>query len=430
MNRSRTIRVDGLSRVEGEGRLYIKVKNSEVQLVRLNIFEPPRFFEAFLQGRHFSEVPGMVSRICGICPVAHQMTAIHALEQALGVQVEGPLRDLRRVLYLGEWIESHALHIYMLHAPDFVGCASAIEMAKAYPMEVQRGLRLKRLGHDIMTVLGGRAIHPINLKIGGFYKVPQKAELKTLIEELEWAREAALLTVRWVAQLPFPQYEADYEFVALRHPTEYPVNEGRLVSNRGLDISATEYDAHFVEEQVTYSNALHSRLKERGEYLVGPLARYNLNFDRLSPLTQSLAREIGLDKGCQNPFQNILVRSLEVLHTCDEILRLLKAYEVPDRAALEILPHQGKGYSCTEAPRGMLYHHYELDEQGRVVTARIIPPTAQNQSTIETDLKQFVSDNLALSRSQLIGKCEQIIRNYDPCLSCATHFLKLELDEE
>jgi coenzyme F420-reducing hydrogenase alpha subunit len=406
------------------------VKDSEVQVVRLNIFEPPRFFEAFLQGRHFNEIPSMVSRICGICPVAHQMSSAHALEQALGIQVEGPLRDLRRVLYLGEWIESHALHIYLLHAPDFAGCADAIEMAKTYPVEVQRGLQLKKLGRDIMTVLGGRAIHPINLKVGGFYKVPQKAELAPLIEQLKWAIDAAMATVYWVAKLPFPEYERDYEFVALRHPTEYPVNEGRLVSTKGLDIPVSQYEDHFVEEQVAHSNALHSRLIERGEYLVGPLARYNLNYDHLSDLTRELANEVGMSKVCRNPFQNILVRSLELVYACQEALQLLEAYQVPNRSAMEVVPHSGKGYSCTEAPRGMLYHHYELDEQGMVVAAHIVPPTAQNQSAIETDLKQFVNENLELSRHQLTWKCEQVIRNYDPCLSCATHFLTLDFDEE
>ncbi|NWJ44307.1 MAG: Ni/Fe hydrogenase subunit alpha [Chloroflexi bacterium] len=430
MNQTRTIKVENIARIEGEGKLLIKVRHGEVEAVHLDIFEPPRFFEAFLKGRHYKEVPDMVSRICGICPVAHQMSSIHALEQILGVTIDPQVRALRRVLYLGEWLESHALHVHMLHAPDFVGTTDVIQMTKTYPEEVQRGIKLKKLGHEIMTVLGGRAVHPINVRVGGFYKSPKKADLADLIERLKWGREAALDTIRWVSTLPFPEYEQDYEFVSLRHPDEYPVNEGRLISSRGLDIPVSDYEKHFVEEQVANSNALHSRVKERGAYLVGPLARFNLNFDKLAPIAQQAAQEAGLNGTCNNPFKSIIVRSIESLHICEESLSLLGNYEEPDKAAVATEPRAGKGYSCTEAPRGLLYHYYELDEQGLVKEAQIIPPTAQNQNKIEEDLFRFVSDNLEMPKAQMTAKCEQTIRNYDPCLSCATHFLKLEFDEE
>ncbi|MEI7556206.1 Ni/Fe hydrogenase subunit alpha [Candidatus Chlorohelix sp.] len=430
MNQTRTIKVENIARIEGEGKLLIKVRHSEVEAVHLDIFEPPRFFEAFLKGRHYKEVPDMVSRICGICPVAHQMSSIHALEQILGVTIDPQVRALRRVLYLGEWLESHALHVHMLHAPDFVGTTDVIQMTKTYPEEVQRGIKLKKLGHEIMTVLGGRAVHPINVRVGGFYKSPKKADLADLIERLKWGKEAALDTIRWVSTLPFPEYEQEYEFVSLQHPDEYPVNEGRLISSQGLDIPMSAYEEHFVEEQVANSNALHSRVKERGAYLVGPLARFNLNFDKLAPIAQQAAQEAGLNGTCNNPFKSIIVRSIEALHICDESLRLLENYEEPDKSAVDTEPRAGKGYSCTEAPRGLLYHYYELDEQGLVKSAQIIPPTAQNQNKIEEDLFRFVSENLEMPKSQMTAKCEQTIRNYDPCLSCATHFLKLEFDEE
>lgn len=216
--KSRTIKVDYLARVEGEGALYVKVKNSTVVDVKLKVFEPPRFFEAFLRGRRFIEAPDITARICGICPIAYQMSAVHAMEDACGVKVGGPLRALRRLIYCGEWIESHALHIYLLHAPDFLGYADAIQMAKDYPEVVQRGLQLKKVGNDIMTLLGGREVHPINVRVGGFYRAPTKRELALLAERLKWARDAALETVRWTATLPFPEFEQDYEFVALRHP--------------------------------------------------------------------------------------------------------------------------------------------------------------------------------------------------------------------
>ncbi len=428
--KSKTLQVDYLARVEGEGALFVKIKGRRVADVKLKIFEPPRFFEAFLRGRKFSEAPDITARICGICPVAYQMSACHAMEDALGVKVDGPLRELRRLLYCGEWIESHTLHIYMLHAPDFLGYEDAIRLAKDHPTEVQRGLRLKKTGNEIVNLLGGREIHPINVRMGGFYRIPPKSELVMLAEKLKWARDAALETVRWVAKLPFPEFERDYEFVALRHQDEYPFNGGRLVSNKGLDIAIREYDQHFVEEHVPHSNALHSGLKERGAYFVGPQARYSLNFDRLSPIAQEAARAAGLGSVCRNPFQSIIVRSVETLYACDEALRIIDKFEMPDKPAVAVEPRVSVGYGCTEAPRGILYHRYRLDEHGAILDAKIVPPTSQNQKTIEEDLWQFIPANLELSKDKLQWQCEQAIRNYDPCISCATHFLKLRIEHQ
>jgi coenzyme F420-reducing hydrogenase alpha subunit len=429
-NKSRTLQVDYLARVEGEGAMSVKIKAGEVSDVKLKIFEPPRFFEAFLRGRTFTEAPDITARICGICPIAYQMSACHAMEDACGVKLDGPLRALRRLIYCGEWIESHVLHIYMLHAPDFLGYASAIHMAKDFPKIVERALKLKKYGNEIVNLIGGREIHPINVRVGGFYRVPTKSELKPLAENLKWAREAAYETVKWTAKLEFPDFEQDYEFVALRHPDEYPFNEGRLVSNKGLDITVREYEGHFVEEHVAHSNALHSVLKERDNYFVGPLARYSLNFDKFSNLAQKAAKEAGLKPVCQNPFQSILVRSVETLYACDEALRIIKEYETPDAPSVEVRPRAGVGYGCTEAPRGILYHRYRIDDEGLIQEAKIVPPTSQNQKTIERDLRHFVPLHLKLSDEKLTWKCEQAIRNYDPCISCATHFLKLQIERE
>jgi coenzyme F420-reducing hydrogenase alpha subunit len=430
MSTTRIIKVDSLARVEGEGALYVKVRDGRVVDVQLQIFEPPRFFEAFLRGRAYSEALDITARICGICPVAYQMSAVHAMEDACGVRVDGPLRDLRRLLYCGEWIESHALHVYMLHAPDFLGYADAIQMARDFPDVVQRGLQLKKAGNAIVALLGGREIHPINGRVGGFYKVPTRRDLAPLAERLAWAREAALDTVRWAATLPCPLFELDYEFVALRHADEYPFNEGRLVSNKGLDIAVHDYEAHVVEQHVAHSNALHAVLKERGAYLVGPMARYSLNFDRLSPLAQDAARQAGLAPVCRNPFQSIVVRSVEILYACDEALRLIASYAPPESPAVAVAPRAATGYGCTEAPRGILFHRYEIDADGTILSARIVPPTSQNQKTIEQDLAQVVAQSLTLPQDQLTWRCEQAIRNYDPCISCATHFLRLQLDRE
>ena len=425
---TRTLKVDYLARVEGEGGLYLKIRGDTVLDVKLKIFEPPRFFEAFLRGRSFREAPDITARICGICPIAYQMSSVHAMENALGVHVEGPLRALRRLIYCGEWIESHALHVYMLHAPDFLGYADAIQMASEHTDVVRRGLKLKKIGNEIVALVGGREIHPINVRLGGFYKVPSRQELSPLAERLKWARDAAVETVRWVAQLPFPDFEQDYLFVALRHPEEYPFNEGRLVSNRGLDIAIEEYDTHFVEEHVRHSNALHSVLKGHEPYFVGPLARYNLNYDRLSDLARSAAHEAGLESVCRNPFRSIIVRSVEMVYACDEALRIIDQYEMPDQPAIEVEPHAGLGYGCTEAPRGILYHRYRIDGQGSILDAKIVPPTSQNQKVIEQDLWNFAAKRLNLPHEQLQWQCEQAIRNYDPCISCATHHLKLVVE--
>jgi len=425
----KTIKVDYLARVEGEGAFKVVVRDGKVRSAELNIFEPPRFFEAFLRGRAFTEVPDITARICGICPVAYQMSTVHAMENALGVSVDGPLRALRRLLYCGEWIESHTLHIYMLHAPDFLGYAGSIDMAREHGDAVRRGLALKKIGNEILTEVGGREIHPINVRVGGFYRVPRRRDLKALGERLKWARDAARETVRWVASFDFPERERDYTFVALRHPDEYPFNEGRIVSNRGLDIPATAYGDHFEELHVARSTALHSRLKEgSGSYLVGPLARYALNFDRLSPVVQEVAREAGLDAVCRNPYRSIVVRAVEVFHACEEALGLIDAYEEPDRPAVAVEPKPSVGHGATEAPRGLLYHRYRLEADGTVAAAQIVPPTSQNQASIEDDLVDFVEGFLDEPDESLRHRCEQTVRNYDPCISCATHFPRLDVD--
>ena len=428
MSKTRTIKVDYLARVEGEGALYVRVKGDRVEEVRLQIFEPPRFFEAFLRGRGFEEAPDITARICGICPVAYQMSAVHAIEDALGVRVDGAVRELRRLLYCGEWIESHTLHVAMLHAPDFLGYPDAIRMAKDHPREVQRALDLKKAGNDIVRIVGGREIHPVNVRVGGFYRAPTRADLAPLVGTLERARQQALDTLRWVSTFDMPDFEQDYEFVALRHPSEYPFNEGRLVSSSGLDIPVRDYEEHFVEEHVGHSNALHSVLKGRGAYFVGPMARYALNFDRLPPLVQQAARDANLPPVCRNPFQSIVVRAVEMVYAVDEALRIIAAYDPPARPASSVEPGEGTGYGCTEAPRGILFHRYRLNADGTIADAKIVPPTSQNQKAIEDDLRRFVERHLQLSSETLTWKCEQAVRNYDPCISCATHFLTLQLD--
>ena len=424
---TKTIRVDYLTRVEGEGALDIDVSEGRVTSARLNIFEPPRFFEAFLRGRGYAEALDIVARICGICPIAYQMSAVHAIENAFGAKVDGQLRALRRLIYCGEWIESHALHVAMLHAPDFLGFPDAIQMARDHGDAVRNGLALKQTGNELMRVIGGREIHPVNVKAGGFHRAPTRAELAPIAEKLKRAHELSISFVRWVATFSFPDFERDYEFVALRHPDEYPFNEGRLVSNRGIDIAIADYETEFEERHVAHSTALHSLVKRRGAYLVGPLARYALNFDRLPASVQALARDAGLGPVCKNPFRSIIVRALEIVYACEEALRLIADYEPPDVASVPIEPVAGIGFGCTEAPRGICWHRYEFDTDGSISAARIVPPTAQNQPSIEADLAAVATAILDQPDDIIRDRCEQSIRNYDPCISCSTHFLKLSV---
>ena len=427
---TKTIRVDYLARVEGEGALDLDIHDGRVASARLNIFEPPRFFEAFLPGRNYRELSDIVARICGICPIAYQMSAVHAIENAFGVKVDGQLRALRRLIYCGEWIESHSLHVVMLHAPDFLGFPDGMRMAQEHGDAVRNGLALKKAGNDLMRLIGGREVHPVNVKPGGFYRVPTRAELAAAADNLKRARDLAVGLVRWVAMFPFPDYERDYEFVALRHPDEYPFNEGRLVSNRDIDIDIADYENEFEERHVAHSTALHSVVKRRGAYLVGPMARYALNFDKLPASIQALAKEAGLGPVCNNPFRSIVVRALEIAYACEEALRIIADYEPPETAALPIEPRAGVGFGCTEAPRGICWHRYEFDNTGTIRKARIVPPTSQNQPSIEADLAGVAATVLDQPDDVIRDRCEHSIRNYDPCISCSAHFLKLTINRE
>lgn len=428
--KNKTIKVDYLARVEGEGSLVVNIKGNKIQDLKFKIFEPPRFFEAFLIGRHFTEVPDITARICGICPIAYQMSSVHAMERIAGIKIEGPIRDLRRLIYCGEWIESHILHIYLLHAPDFLGYQDALQIAKDHPEVVKKALELKKIGNEIVNLLGGREIHPINVRVGGFYSIPAKSEFLLLMERLKWARDAALETVRWAASLPFPEFDFDYEFVALRHPNEYPFNEGRLVSNKGLDIDISEYENNFFEEHIAYSNALHSVNKKGEPYFVGPLARFNLNFDKLSPIAKEISEEVGFIPPITNPFKSIIARAVETVYACDEAIRIIENMDWSTKPYIEFEMKEGIGYGCTEAPRGILYHRYKVGKNGLVESAKIVPPTSQNQKQIEKDLYEFVTKYINLPKDELQWKLEQAIRNYDPCISCATHFLRLEIIHE
>jgi coenzyme F420-reducing hydrogenase alpha subunit len=424
----RSLSVGALARVEGEGALDVVIRDGQLHDVRLRIYEPPRFFEALLRGRAFTEPPDITARICGICPVAYQMSACTAIESACGVTVDGPLADLRRLLYCGEWIESHTLHIHLLHAPDFLGYDGVVDLAADHPDVVRRGLAVKKVGNQLVGLIGGRPIHPINVRLGGFYRVPTTGELRSFAPRLHEARDQAEAIVDWVAGFDFPDLSGDWELAALRQPGEYPIMRGQLVTSGGLELDVGEFEDHLVETHVAYSTALVGQLRGRGHHLTGPLSRFVINADQLAPGAQAAARRAGLGTDTRNPFRSIVARAVEVLHACEEALDIVERYVEPERPAVTVEPSASTGAAWTEAPRGVLWHRYDLDADGTIQAARIVPPTAQNQPAIESDVRRFLEANLAAADDELARGAEAVIRNHDPCISCATHFLDVTVE--
>lgn len=424
---TRRIEVSSLARVEGEGALTITMEGGEPVAIELRIFEPPRFFEAFLRGRSALEAPDLTSRICGICPVAYQLSACGAIEDALGIRIDEPIRLLRRLLYCGEWIESHALHVFMLHAPDFLGYDDAFAMAKDHGDMVRRGLAIKQVGNAIVARLGGRAIHPVNVRVGGFYRLPSRDELASLAPSIDEALVATHAALAWASAFAFPDVERDYELVALRDEHEYPFCDGRIASSAGIDVAMREFDTCFVEEQVPYSTALHAHVRARGTSLCGPLARFGLDADKLGDTAAEAARSVGLTAPCRNPFRSILVRLIEIAQALDEARNIIASYVPADRPFVTAPMRAGIGYACTEAPRGMLYHRYTIDESGTITDADIVPPTCHNQRVIEQDLFAIAGTLANLPHDDATLLAERTVRNHDPCISCATHFLDLRI---
>ena len=403
--------------------------DGNVESVELNIYEPPRFFEAFLRGRAYTEPPDLTARVCGICPVAYQISASNAIEDACGVTVDPELVALRRLLYCGEWIHSHALHIFLLHTPDFLGYPDGISLARDRPELIERGLALKKAGNRLMEQIGGRAIHPVNVRLGGFYSVPHPRDLEPLAVQLRRALDDALYTVQQVAEFDFPDVEFDHEFMALTDSQHYPIENGTIARSTGSAFPVAEFSEHVIESQVRHSTALHATL-DGARYLTGPLARYSLNSAALSPMAREAAADAGLGPECRNPFRSIVVRAVEVVYAIEEALRIIADYERPARPFVDVPARAGVGHGVSEAPRGLLYHRYEIGDDGLVRAATIVPPTAQNQAAIEHEMAQLVATNLSLDDATLTSLCEKSIRNHDPCISCSAHFLTLTIDRK
>jgi coenzyme F420-reducing hydrogenase alpha subunit len=422
-----SIEVPVLARVEGEGALDVQVRDGEIEHLRLRIFEPPRLFEQFLVGHHYSEIPDLVARICGICPVAYQMSGATAVERLFGCDTGPWVQRMRRLFYCGEWIQSHSLHIHLLAAPDFLGFDSAPAMAARHGDEVRRGLQLQGLGNRIIRLFGARSVHPVGARIGGFWKAPAPDQVAALAADIERAIPAAEDLVRWTAALPLPQSPQSFTCVALRHPDEYPMIAERIVSDAGPDISVDEFEGHFSEMQVPHSTALHG-LHHGRPYLVGPLARLNLNLDRLHPQVSAVLERTGIHFPSQDMVHSIVARAAEILQALLEAAAILGDYRAEEPAHVKVQPRAGIGRGASEAPRGLLWHRYDLDDRGQIEQARIVPPTSQNQPRIEEDLRITLTRvGLDEDEATLRQAGEMVIRNYDPCISCATHFLRLRL---
>lgn len=424
------IEVPELARVEGEGGLHIGLKDGSVAEIRLDIYEPPRFFEGFLRGRYLQEVPDITARICGICPVAYQMSAVYALEKANGMSITPGVRALRRLLYCGEYIESHALHIYMLQAPDLLGHESALSLAAVAPDVVKKALRLKKIGNDLLRAIGGRSVHPVSACVGGFYKWPDAAAIKALLPDLEWGLQAAIETAQLAATLDYPKLDVDYEYVALHLPDEYAIIEGDVLSSTRGQMPVEEFDKVYLEQHLQHSNALHSRAKDGQPYLVGPISRLNLNHEQLGPAAKAVMKEIKLKLPIRNPYKALIARAVELVQAYEDAIALVKDYRPEGSSSTPLTLRAGEGCAATEAPRGLLFHRYSLDAAGMVQSARIVPPTAQNLARIEADLWQLAPKVLELSHDDATRTCEHLVRSYDPCISCATHFLKLRIEEQ
>ena len=356
------------------------------------------------------------------------MSATQAIENCFDTKPTPWVHDMRRLFYCGEWLESHSLHIHFLAAPDFLGFKSAPDMAKIYPDEVRRGLRLQALGNELIRFLGGRSVHPVGACIGGFYKAPTHAEVSLLLEHVLARVSDCEALLQWVARLPLGGNSHDFTSVSLRHPTEYPMNEGEIVSDKGLVIPIDRFDDFFKESQVAYSTALHCLLEGK-PYLVGPLARVNINHDRLPNTITELLKSNNIHFPSNNMTHSIIARAVEIYYCVLEAQRLLTAYVYPETSHPIIQPLAGTGYGCTEAPRGMLWQRYDMNEQGLIQSARIVPPTSQNQAQIEADLRISLEQfGLNKPDEELKAYSEMIVRNYDPCISCATHFLNMTVN--
>jgi len=416
------INVDYVARVEGQGAINLEIKkDGKIENLQFKIFEPPRFFESFLIGRRYDELMELTSRICGICPVAHQITSLRAVENAMNVQVSDQTSKLRKLIAISAHIQSNVLSMYFLSLPDLMGYESLITMTKGHMDIVKRGLMLKKLGNDITEIIGGRSIHPVTMVVGGFSSIPNKNKFDDIYKRLKDAKKDALKTFELFSNLKIPDFTRKCEHVAISNPNKYAINEGRFISTEGLNIDELNYKNHVYEKQKPYSTALHSYIKKRDSFMVGPLPRVNLNWKMMSDDARDVIKISNVNFPNYNPFNSHLARSIELIHDIDECIDIIKNLSYKEEKPENFICKSGFGAAITEAPRGSLYHSFTFDNNGYVKKADIVPPTAHNAYNVEKDMNKFVQTIKNLPIDEITLKCEMLIRAYDPCISCSAH---------
>jgi sulfhydrogenase subunit alpha len=423
------IDIHHLTRVEGHGNIIVDVKNGALKQCDLEITETPRFFEAMLRGRPYQQASHITSRICGICAVGHATASLRATEAALGVEPSRQTTLLRRLNFLGEILDSHILHAYMLVAPDFLGVGSVIPLAKTAPDVVTRALRLKKFAGDLCQAIAGRHTHPIAMTVGGFTHFPKTGELYALRERLEALWPDVIATGELFATLTMPPFERETEFMALRNAETYGFIDGDIVSTDGGRWPITAYRTVTNEQILPHSSAKHTH-NARESYMVGALARFNNNHDLLHPKAQETAKQLGLKPVCANPFMNTVAQVVEIVHAfeeaellIDQLLQMEVAWEDPAPPARL----SGEGVGSCEVPRGVLFHNYVIKD-GIITQANCIIPTNQNLANIEADMRALVPQILHKSQPEIAQTLEMLVRAYDPCISCSTHLLKVAFE--
>jgi coenzyme F420-reducing hydrogenase alpha subunit len=427
------IDVRRVTRVEGHGNIAVDVRSGRITRLELQIVESPRFFEAFLRGRSFDEAPHVVSRICGICSVGHTTAGVKAIEAACHIEPSEQTVLLRKLILNAELMQSHWLHVLFLAVPDYLGVGSVIPLARSHPQVVRTALRLKRLANDLCALVGGRHIHPISLCVGGFTHVPGAVELEEMKDRLADARKELTKISDVYSRLSLPVFERPTEYLSLKlvGNGEYAFYDGELVSTRDpRPTRAAEYRTRVIESIVPHSSAKHCRSPNAATYAVGALARFNNNHAQLHPAARALADRLGLIAPCGNPFHNTTAQLVESVHCLEHSIELI--HELLSRGVrpepLRRPDGFGAGVGAAEVPRGVLFHEFVLDSQGRVESANLIIPTGQNLANIEADMRAYVPQLLesGLGVDEMRLRLEMLVRAYDPCISCATHMLDIE----
>ncbi|MEW6001718.1 MAG: Ni/Fe hydrogenase subunit alpha [Nitrospirota bacterium] len=414
------VNIDYISRVEGEGSVKLEISEGKLKNLKLNIWEPPRFFEGFLCKRSYAEVPDIVARICGICPVSHMTTSIRALEKALGFTPSTEITNIRHIMALSQIVASHLVHLYMFALPDYHKLTSITDMFPGFQPELKRLNRMKEVINNLTALFGGRPLHPVVMVVGGFTNLPSRDMVRKMIKDLEDLKDDAMKTLRMISSLPFPDLTSTAEYVVIRNPSDYAINEGFMVSNNRINDIEDDYSIIFVEKEVPYSNAKKTIIKDRGPLMVGALARVNLNFDMLHEDAKKTAREVGFSPPDYNPFHNILAQAIEIVHGISRCIELLDCLTLK-KDEIEIKVREGEGLAVTEAPRGLLFHSYKLNRRGTVEKANIVTPTAHNFWSLEENLKKLVEQHIDEKKEEIVLKCEMLVRAYDPCFSCSVH---------